>query len=67
MKDYLYQELTRRLPKGQALHILDHMRRLSDHSITYEEAWEDAFEMLGPLNLDLFHAFVKILAHEGIT
>lgn len=61
MKDHLFLELKRRLPTERAIDFLDHMKKLNDQTISYQEAWNEAYALLGPLNMDIFHAFLKVL------
>jgi len=65
MKSYLMQELKHRLPRSQYQCFLDNMKRLSNRTTTYEQCYHDALRDLGPLNLDLFHAYVKLLSIEN--
>lgn len=61
IKTTLFAELKRRLPTESALDFLDVMKQLAFGSMTYEVARKEAHRILdGPLNMDLFHAFLKV-------
>lgn len=60
LKASLFVELKRRLPTEKAIEFLSYMQRLAESSISYEDAWSEVHGILGPLNMDLFHAFTKV-------